>query len=374
MTVINATVDSLAHGGRGVAHVDGRVTFIDGAVPGDVVALGGLKPRRRFATAAVTAVVQASPDRVDPPCPVFDRCGGCDWQMISLPAQRRWKADIVASQIAHLGGLAHPPVEETMAVGPGFGYRNRIDLRVAAGRPALYAARSHDPVPIDHCPLVLGPISELIRQLQPTDGVDRVTLRASAVTGQTLELHRRSGRWDRGRIHEVVAGRRFQITDRAFFQVNTAGAELLVRLVRAALEVGASDTLLDGYAGGGLFSATVGSAARHVVAVESDRVALEDLAVNAPEATVLPGEFAALRLPAVDKAVVDPPRTGLGVRGVEVLVGAKPAVICFVSCDPASLARDVGLFCRAGYRLESVTPVDMFPQTHHVEAVARLTR
>jgi tRNA/tmRNA/rRNA uracil-C5-methylase (TrmA/RlmC/RlmD family) len=371
MTTVPIEIESLAHGGAGVGRVEGRVVFCRGGVPGDRVLARVTEDRGRFLKAEVVEVTEASPQRIAPPCPVFDRCGGCDWQMLSLAGQREAKEEIVRSQLQHLGRVADPPVEPTMAVSPGFGYRNRIDLRVTDGRPALYESGSHRPVPIEDCPLVIEPISDRIRRLRPGAGVDRVTIRASAVTGEGAELRRRRGRWDQGRIYEHVAGRRFRITGRAFFQVNTGGAEALVDLV-SELDVGSHETMLDGYAGGGLFSATVG--AGDVVAVESDRRALSDLRVNAPEAAVIEGRFETVRLPPVDVAVVDPPRSGLGAAGVENLMRARPVRLAYVSCDPASLARDIALLMESGYRLRRVTPVDMFPQTHHVETVTILDR
>lgn len=366
-------IDSLAHGGAGVGRQAGKVVFCAGGIPGDTVLARVTADRGRFLEAETAEVVNPSPDRVEPPCPVFDRCGGCDWQMLTLEGQRAAKSEIVRSQLRHLGGFEEPPIEETRAVGPGFRYRNRIDLTVAEGRPALYEAGSHRPVLIDDCPLVVEPIARRIAELRPASGVDRITLRASTVTGELAELHRRRGRWDRGRLHEVVAGRRFQITSRAFFQVNTAGADALVDLV-SEMGIGSEDTLLDGYAGGGLFSATVGTGAGRVVAVESDHRALVDLAVNVPEAEVIARPFEEAEPGPVDVAVVDPPRSGLGRKGVDSLVASAPRRIAYVSCDPASLARDLRLLVDSGYHLRKVTPVDMFPQTHHVEAVALLQR
>lgn len=373
MSRLTVEIDSLAHGGAGVGRDDGRVVFCHGGVPGDTVEAEVRKDRGRYLEAEVTSVLRPSGFRIAPPCPVFDRCGGCDWQMISLDGQRQAKREIILSQLRHLGGFEDPPVGETRAVSPGFRYRNRIDLRVWQGRPALYEAGSHRPVPIEDCPLVLEPIAGRIAALEPPAQVDRVTIRASTATGEIVEMARRDGRWEKGRLHEVVGGHRFRVSGRAFFQVNTSGAEALVDLV-GEIGVGPGDTLLDGYAGGGLFSATVGGRAARVVAVESDRQALADLAVNVPDVEVVARPFERAELPPASVAVVDPPRRGLGADGVNVLLGASPARLAYVSCDPASLARDLRLLVDAGFRLERVTPVDMFPQTHHIEAVALLYR
>lgn len=369
-------IDSMAHGGSGVGRSAGKVVFVDGAIPGDRVEAATTDDHHRFRRAMVRRVDRPSSERIVPPCPYFDRCGGCDWQMGTLEAQRRWKADIVRDQLVHVGRFPAPSVGETRAGGGGFGYRNRVDLRVSRGRPALYEAGSHRPVEIDHCPQVLAPISEVIGQLDPDESVDRITVRASERTGEMAVMERRAGRWTGGVIHEEVAGRRFRVTDRAFFQVNTDGAEVLVALVADILDVGSRDVLVDGYAGGGLFAATVGAEAGSVIAVESDPVAGTDLAVNAPHARSVRRRFhlSADAVGQADAIVVDPPRSGLGADGVPVVVGSDAGRLAYVSCDPASFARDARLLVDAGFTLGPVTPVDMFPQTHHVELVAALER
>jgi 23S rRNA (uracil1939-C5)-methyltransferase len=369
-------ITGMAHGGAGVGRVDGKVVFVDGAVLGDVVHVETLRDKARYRRAVVSTVEVPSPHRIDPPCPVFGRCGGCDWQMGDLEAQRHWKSEIVRGQLAHVGGLGDVAVAETEAVGPGFGYRNRIDLRVSDGKAALLEAGSHRPVVIDGCPLVVAPVSELIAGLRPGPGIDRITLRGSDRTGEAVELVRRDGRWSRGQLHEVVAGVRFRISGRAFFQVNTPGAERLVRLVADHLRPEPSDVLLDGYAGGGLFAATVGRDVGAVVAVEQDRVAGADLEVNAPSARLVAAPFAGAvgRFDEATVGVVDPPRSGLGREAVDLMVASSIGRLAYVSCDPASFARDAAGLVAGGFELERVVPVDMFPQTHHVELVGGFRR
>jgi 23S rRNA (uracil1939-C5)-methyltransferase len=176
---------------------------------------------------------------------------------------------------------------------------------------------------------------------------------------------------ERGRFHEAVGGARFRITSRAFFQANTAGAEALVGLVGEVLQPSSEDVLLDGYAGGGLFAATVGAGCRKVLAVESDPVALGDLGANARvKAIGKRFERSRPQLPKTwDLAVVDPPRAGLGRAGVNTLVAGRPRSIAYVSCDPATFARDAAWLLAAGYELDWVQPVDLFPQTYHIELV-----
>ncbi|MDX1690104.1 MAG: 23S rRNA (uracil(1939)-C(5))-methyltransferase RlmD, partial [Acidimicrobiia bacterium] len=179
----------------------------------------------------------------------------------------------------------------------------------------------------------------------------------------------------RSAITEVVAGVPLRITADAFFQNSTAGAEVLVELVDDAIDVGPDDVVLDAYAGGGLFGATTAGGAGRVIAIESDPLALGDLRHNlaGSEARIVDGrvEEAARTIgERWDVAIVDPPRSGLGAEGVTAIVGGRPRTIAYVSCDPAALARDARLLGEAGFVLERVTPVDLFPQTYHVEAVA----
>lgn len=362
------TIESMAHGGDGVAHRDGKAVFVSGAVTGDRIALGITQDKGRFERGEILELVEPSADRTEPPCPHFAACGGCQWQMARHEAQLEWKREIVRSQLAHLGRIEAEvmPVEAPSAA---FGYRNRMDFRIVDGRPALVRRGSHQTVPIDSCHLLVPELAEIFGRLGRLDG-DRLTLRMGVNTGETMVLVDD----DDGCIHEEVAGHRFRITRRAFFQVNTAGAGLLVELVRDI--VGSPESLVDAYAGGGLFAATAGSEARSVVAIESDRTALADLAVNVPGATVLeaPVEAGLPRIATADVVIVDPPRQGLGRAVVGELARIAPHAVAYVSCDPASFSRDARMLVDAGFRLDSVTPVDMFPQTYHVELVAAFFR
>ena len=308
----------------------------------------------------------------------------------------------MASQLAHLGKIEDAEVRPTVAPGPAYGYRNRMDFRVFGGRPALNRSRSKDLVALDECHLLHPSLREVFDNLGDLSGATEVMLRAASATGERLAVVRgrvpeHAESWQSrvaqrtqhglrsvfgpSHVSEHVAGARFRITGGAFFQNNTDGAEALVALVREALAPSAGDVFVDCYAGGGLFTVTVGKDAGEVHAIEVSPTALSDLRhnleANEVKGEVLPGEFET-RLAAVpgpiDLLVVDPPRTGLRSAGVEAVLDAFPRVIAYVSCDPASFARDAGALVGQGYRLNWVTPVDLFPQTWHVEAVARFER
>ena len=398
--MIEFTPTDMAHGGAAIGRIEGKAHFVDGAMPGELVRGDVVQDKGAWARVTLQEVVDPSPLRVAPPCPHFARCGGCQWQFADYRAQLEWKQSIVAGQLAHLGGLDQPPVEPAVAPGPEYGYRNRMDFSVLNATPALTERRSHTLVPISEC-LLLDPIlARVYGRLTDLGEARAVTLRMSTTTGSVLAIIRGPvpdgakawrcavSRRDRGGvhaeigsgdIHETVAGANLRITGDAFFQNNIAGAETLVDLVGTALQPQPGETLLDAYAGGGLFSVTVGRDAGSVIAVEANGLAVFDLRHNLAEAGVdhrmVKGTVEDADIGASwNIAVVDPPREGLRAAGVAAVTAGGPRSIAYVSCDPASLARDVRHLDDAGYRLDLVTPVDLFPQTFHIETVAQFTR
>ncbi len=399
--MIELDLTGVAHGGEAVGRLEGKACFVDGAMPGERVRGEIVKDGGAWARVALREVVTPSPQRVEPPCPLFGACGGCQWQFADYPAQLEWKRQILAGQLAHLGRVEDPPVRDTVAVGAPLRYRNRVDFQVADGRPAFSQRHSHLLQPIDVCLLLHPALADLVSRLGDLGAAAALTLRVATTAGDLLAVvdgpipsqatgwecgivQKRRGRLvpavGPGWIIETVAGAALRITGDAFFQNNTAGAEALVGLVGEALSPRPGETLLDAYAGGGLFGLTVGRAAAGVVAVESDPVAVDDLRHNATAAPmpvrVIEGAVEAA-LPYLearwDLAVADPPRSGLGPDGVAALVAGRPRAIVYVSCDPASLARDTRTLAAAGYHLAWAAPVDLFPHTFHIETVAAFT-
>jgi len=386
-----------------VAKIDGKAFFVDGVLP-DELATGTIAvDKGSWGRIILDEVLEPSPDRSEPPCPYFDRCGGCQWQHGRYEAQLAWKRSIVVGQLAHLGRHPDPPVRQTVAPGPPFGYRNRMDYRVTEGRPALYERRSKQLVPLGSCELLHPNLAATFIDLGDLSGVDELTMRTATSTGDVLviiegSVPAQASSWGcnvaivtvdgvravhgTASIDETVAGIAFRITGRSFFQNNTAGAEALVALVAEAAELGPNDTLLDAYSGGGLLAAGVGRSAGRVLTVELDQTSAEDLQTNLNRAGV--GSYRVIRSAtedAIDRideywdvAIADPPRKGLGPVGVDAVTAAEPRTLVYVSCDPASLARDTLLLAEFGYDLDWVAPVDMFPQTFHVECVARFER
>jgi len=400
---IQARTSGMAHGGSAVARVEGKAFFVDGALPGELISGHIERDKGSWGTIRLDVVAEPSPDRTEARCGHFGVCGGCQWQHGAYSAQTDWKRDIVAGQLEHLGRHPDPPVSDTVVPGPAYGYRNRMDYRVTRGRPALHERRSRRLVPLAECPILHPSLAALMTDLGDLTGATAITLRVATTTGDVLAvvtgtLPAQASAWGCNvaviedealrAVHgdpflfETVAGVPFRITGTSFFQNNTPGAEALVELTAASADVGPEDTLLDAYAGGGLFAATVGRSAGRVVAVEVDPVATSDLQSNLNRAGI--EDFRIIRSTTEDAieqideywdvAIADPPRGGLGDDGVAAVIAADPRTLVYVSCDPASLARDSALLAATGYRLELVTPVDLFPQTFHIECVSRFVR
>ncbi len=392
----------MAHGGEAVARKDGKAHFVAGAMPGEVVRGTVVEDKGSWARVALVDVVEPVQGRRTPPCRHAQACGGCQWQHADESLQREWKRQTVIGQLEHLGRISEPTVNETVTPSSGFHYRNRMDFHVVDGKPALYRERSNDLVPLDECLLLAPPIQEIFDRLGDLGDLRRLTLRCGVNTGDVvlivegdvpdsiLDLGVPVVRQDRNRLEpligvatltEIVDGVRFEIPPEGFFQNNTAGAEALVDCVRQALEVAGHETLLDAYCGVGLFGATVGRDAARVLGIESSEraaaFARRNLQAAGIDAKVIAGSVTQ-DIESFDEywdvAVVDPPRKGLTERGVEAITSGMPRRIAYVSCDPASFARDARTLAAYGYDFVSATPVDLFPQTFHVEIVGRFDR
>jgi 23S rRNA (uracil1939-C5)-methyltransferase len=392
----------IAHGGEAVARKDGKAHFIAGAMPGEIVEAAIVEDRGSWARAVLVEVIEPSPLRRKPPCQYAEVCGGCQWQFADGDTQRQWKRDIVFGQLQHLGRLSDPVVHDTVRVGSDLGYRNRMDFHVVNGHPGLYRPRSHDIVHLEQCPLLVPALQDVYERLGDLHGVEQLTLRAGTRTGIRLaiiegEIPQDVEDWGvpvaqhtntsirpvigSPLLTEIVRDVVFEIPVNGFFQSNTPGADMLVDLVSDALDVQSHETLLDGFCGVGLFGATVGQDAARVIGIDSSREAIVAARSNLRNVGIdhnlLVGSFTK-DIESFDEywdvAVVDPPRKGLGERGVEAVASAQPRAVAYVSCDPASLARDTRFLGSLGYDFIEATPVDLFPQTFHVETVALFGR
>src|SRR3954452_7361642 len=396
------TVGPVAHGGHCVSRHEGRVVFVRHALPGEQVVVEVTEDRHaRFCRADAVEVLQAAPERIERPCPYSGpgKCGGCDWQHVSHEGHLALKADVVREQLSRLAHLDVPVTVEALPGGP-LRWRSRARFAVdRAGEPGLRRHRSHDVITLDDCPITVEPAAQaVLGQRWPGAGAVDVAVDSAGVV-TTTRLDRRgvpqSTRVLRpgadvpeepaGRAQRSAGGRDWEVEGTGFWQVHPGAADALVAAVSGFADVVAGETVLDLYAGAGLFGGAlapgVGEGGR-VVCVESDAAACAAADTNLadlPQAEVWQGDVDAPGLSELlddlggpDVVVLDPPRAGAGPDVSRVIAGAAPRAVVYVACDPASLARDVAVFADAGYRLADLRAFDCFPMTAHVECVALL--
>ncbi|MBC6458814.1 class I SAM-dependent RNA methyltransferase [Actinomadura sp. HBU206391] len=446
--LLELEIGPVAHGGWCVARHEGQVVFVRHALPGERVRARVTEEGKKFLRADAVEVLQASPDRVEPPCPFAGpgRCGGCDWQHASLAAQRRMKAAVVEEQLSRLAGIERPvvveevpmPVEyaddgEPIVTPPGLGWRTRVQFAVRGdGAVGLRRHRSHGIEPIDECLIAHPEVEAMGIERKRWPGASGVEGIASAGTGDRLvALAERRGRdrrpvkvprldvpvrLVRGRpgpgstlpfVREEVAGRLWQVSGSGFWQVHPGAAQVLVDAVLEALEPKPGDIAVDLYCGVGLFAGVLGQRVGRdglVVGIESDAQSVRDARFNLkdlPQVSIEGGKVEEVlsdlefgrrdqpgaakrgkpagrggesRVKRADLVVLDPPRAGAGREVVEQVAKLAGRKIAYVSCDPATLARDLAYFSERGWTLDDLRAFDAFPMTHHVELLAVLVR
>lgn len=380
-----------ARDGAGVARAeDGRVVFVEGALPGETVTVELLKVDRRWSRGRVVRVIDPSPDRVPVPCShQVEGCGGCDLLHVGPDAQLRLKSSMVIDQLVRAEVDAPDPALRSLDDDHG---RTTIRAAVVDGRAGYRIRGSHDIVLPEVCDAVDPSAEQLLVDGRFGDARE-VTIRVGNRTGERLVLVEGSTfdvevpddvlvvsaadlkKGKRAWIHEEAGGRRWRVSARSFFQNRPAGVDALVDEVEEMMADLADDgALVDAYAGIGVFAGTVG-AGRTVHAIERGRDSIADARVNLDgDAKVIKAAVERWRPSPAAVVVADPAREGLGKDAVRALLRAEPSLFVLVSCDPSSFARDAKLLTDAGMRLDRFTVVDMFPGTSHVETVAAFIR
>lgn len=429
----------LTQGSNAVGRLtSGKTVFVSEGVPGDVVEIEITKEAKRHCEAKIIRVIEPSPQRVTPLCPYYAVCGGCPWMQVAYEEQLRAKRANVVEQLVRIGGKDRAEAEALVADPIGskrqFNYRNKIELHAAYGKKGggfklgFHQPSSHDIVETKTCPVAAKAIEKspaslrgALRYAQGNQdlGIFRVGVRSSATTKATeIAIWTTPGAFPRARVAqilqdslkatsvvrvmadpgkarkikgvEVLAGKgyweekllglTYKVSAPSFFQVNSAQAETMIKLVLEGLAAGPDSYCADLYCGAGTFTLPLAEHAGEVFAVESQASSVRDLRrnleINDLFAEVIGGD-SARELPELgelDGLVVDPPRVGLAesVSGDIAATGAKR--FAYVSCNPSTWARDVARIEECGYRLVSATPVDLFPQTYHIETVSIFER
>ena len=433
MTTANITIDKLAFGGAGFGHLDGKACFVPFTAPGDRVRIRVSRQKRSYCEAEVLEILEAAPCRVVPPCPVFGICGGCNWQHIAYEEQLAQKEDIFADLLWRIGRVERETLQPIVADRDGYGYRSRIQLKVrwVAGsiKMGFYRHGSHFVVDLpDHCPIanpalnrVLPELRSALQESPEPDKIPQVDL-VCGDNGETAAIFHYIGlrreemkrfllsrRADLPSLQGILlqSGRKATLdvvdgTDRLFYRVvSMSGQELslgfsagsfaqvnyrqngaLLAAVREWSGLTGKERLADLYCGNGNFSLPLAVSASAVVGVENFAPSITDARRNAETQGLANVRFICeesaagmLELLACgerwDVLLLDPPRTG-GEEVIRLIPEFTPRKIIYVSCDPATLARDIALLKKNGYRVKACRPVDMFPQTYHLESVTLL--
>ncbi|HNT53388.1 MAG TPA: class I SAM-dependent RNA methyltransferase [Anaerolineaceae bacterium] len=406
--MIDLELQTLTFGGDALGRLpDGRAVFVPFGLPGERVRVELVEEKPRHARGRLMEVLRPSPDRIVPRCPHFGFCGGCHYQHLSYDRQVQVKAGILREQLVRIGGIDSPPVAPMMVAPQPWNYRNSIRFHLDdTGRLGFEPAGGRGVIPITECHLPEPPLNEVWPQLnfEPLPGIERVGLRLGVndeilmalessefVAAPELELDLPisvvhlspegplvlagdPGLWMS--VKETL----FQVSAGAFFQVNTAQAAAMVDHLLGRLPLTPASTILDVYCGVGLFSRFLAPQVGQVIGVELSAAACDDYIINldAFDHVSLYVGAAEEVLPGLDvepdAVIVDPPRSGLDRTVLDALIRLGPPVLAYVSCDPATLARDARRLMSAGYELQLVTPFDLFPQTYHIESVSWFTR
>jgi 23S rRNA (uracil1939-C5)-methyltransferase len=377
-------IDKLVAGGDGLAHADdGRVVFVPGVVDGELVEVEITESRRDFARGRLVQVIEASPDRREPPCPHVARgCGGCDWQHIDRKAQGRIKRSIVTEAFARTARMQVEPLLRRLDEAA-----RRTTVRVASdGNGAGFRmAGSNDVVPVDVCMVAHAAVNEILAA-PLLDGAGEVTIRVGARTGE-IGLLCHEGRLDASvicpagpkvRVNETVGDHTYSVSMDSFFQSSPEAAELIIDSVRRRLDrAGARDgRLVDAYGGVGLFSLAFSDRFDELMVVESSPSACRDALRNldGTAATIEEARMEHWDPIQAGTVIADPSRHGLGKGGVAAIEATDASCVVLVSCDPVAGARDAKMLVESGYRLVEMEVLDIFPETHHVEVVTLFTK
>lgn len=435
---ITLEIDALNSEGSGVGRVDGFAVFVPGALSGERLRAHVIKVTSSYAVAKALEILSPAPERVKPRCAAYAACGGCTLQHLSYPAQLLEKQRLVRDALTRLGGFVEPPLGPTHGMEEPWRYRNKGSFPFGGGDVAVfgfYAARSHRLVPIADCPIQDARVLDIAQRVAawaaeqrvlPYDETTRkgqlrhVMARVSA-SGETLAVVVTKGPlpkqasliealegvdslWHNQneddtnvifgerftllagapRIHETVGGLRFSLGPQSFLQVNPSQTALLYDRAIALLAPKKTEILIDAYCGIGTISLMLAKRAMKVIGIEQVAAAIEDARENAKQNGIENAQFHTgavedllpklLETESVSALVLDPPRKGCGEAALNAIGKSRIQRLVYISCNPATLARDCKLLKSYGFSLDAAEPVDMFPHTSHVETVCLMSR
>ena len=425
VTGVQTDIESMAFQGYGVTRIDGKVLFVPRSVTGDKARVKITEEKKNYSIGEVIQIIEPSPWRTDPPCPFFNRCGGCQWQHINDSTQVVLKKEILKEVLKKLGRLEDIPLFPAVPSPQPYGYRVRVQLKVNGKTIGYYKERSHQIVDIDHCLIAHPSVNQIILLLRKTSPfffqMKEVEIAVSPEEGRGILLLHPS--WFSPKIkpslneflqtHSILKGMaivgkqgwislgdptlhftvslnpqgeenvlRLRTSPGSFFQVNLEQNKTLIQTVLEFSDVMREDKILDLYSGVGNLSLPLARMAKEVWGIEENRMAVEDARLNAERNGMRQCHFIQGRVEDIledwrqerpDLIVLDPPRTGCK-KALDRVVRLAPRKIVYVSCEPTTFARDLWLYSENGYCLQRLSLIDMFPQTYHMEMVGLLTQ
>ncbi|MFH2129126.1 MAG: class I SAM-dependent RNA methyltransferase [bacterium] len=405
---ILVTLDKLTYGGDAMGRLpDARAVFVPFALPGEQVRIHLVEEKRGYARAELLEIIQPASERITARCPHFGICGGCHYQHLPYASQLEIKTGILSDQLTRIGGITNPPIQPIQPCPNPWNYRNHVQFHVHTdGSLGFLAPNSNHIVPIRECHLPEELLNDVWPQVEfeTGSGIERLGLRLGSdeeimlllesrqpeIPGVDVQagisvVHQYDGESlvlvGEDHLHMEIHSDRasqscsFHVSAGSFFQVNTRMAGVLVDHLLTNLP-GNLDTLLDVYCGVGLFSAFLAPHVRRLIGIEASSAACEDFSLNLDEFdnVELYEASAEQVLPALqikpDFILLDPPRAGLERTVLEAILAMQPKALAYVSCDPATLARDARRLLEGGYVLQKVTPFDLFPHTYHIESIS----
>ena len=405
--LVQIKMEKMVYGGDCLGRLpDGRAVFVPFVLPGEIVNVEIIEDKKRFARAIPVELVEPSPDRIQPRCRHFTECGGCQYQHLSYAKQLAVKEDVLKDQLERIAKIYSPPMQTIVPSPDPWVYRNHVQFHLSQqGELGFVHSDGEHLLIIEECHLPQEPINQLWPQLilGAETGVYRLGIRQDSYDDMMLIMEGDDPNPPEfsediavsavytppdarltvlaGDDHLVfsVLDRQFQVSARSFFQVNTAVAEKMIQHLLENISFSSEINVLELYAGVGLFSAFIAPPVNTLTAVESSGSACFDFAVNLDDfdnVSLYEAEAEDV-MPALeihpDILIIDPPRAGVANAVVDAIGKVLPDRIAYISCDPATLARDLRKLLEKGFHLESVTPFDMFPQTAHVECMVLMS-
>jgi 23S rRNA (uracil1939-C5)-methyltransferase len=438
--LIKLSIHNIGHHGEGVGSYEGYTVFVDGALPGETIEARLTQCQKRFGRAELISIIESSPDRVKPPCPLFGQCGGCQIMHLSYSKQLEIKQNRVVDAFERIGKIKDVKVLPCIASPGQLQYRNKIQLPVRQGLKGieigLYARSSHHLIEVEncfiHCPLgekIYRKVQQIIKgsKIKPynpqtgegelrhvlirstvhthealvilvTNGdaskhllemAEQISLECPDVKGVIQNINQRQDNVILGKeykllegleyIQEVLCGLQFKLSPASFFQVNPLQAESLYKKALELADISGQETVLDAYCGVGTLSLIFSKFVKKVIGVECCAEAIEDAKENSRlnkidnvKFVCAPAEDYIKKLDSMDIALLNPPRQGCDPVFLKSIGRILPKTLIYISCDPATLARDLGILYTFGYKVQLAQPFDMFPQTAHVECVVKL--